>query len=629
LITSGLCIFAGYSLADLDLEQIIASDDRHREKSFFITSEKPDEIEADYFSRFGQVLPIGVKQFAEIVENVLKQQSSTPIGEEFHILRARPFSLPITRGTAPEVSDVARLVMDGEVNMSLLAREVIDGESAYCVPRQSISDWIVNAASTSNSLCVVKGGLGTGKTIGLFQAAITATKHGQRAFFLEPDTTLALKQIDSICRLQGEKVILVDNYSRCINVLKQISLRQPPRCRVVVAERSAIHDDYLGGELADIFKGWKFHEIDLERLTDLEAREFAKYLASYGLLGEFAGTSDRDLVKLITDDCRQQLSNVLLQVINAPVIRKKLDDAADFFSSGTELSKVGVLALVSKVLGLPTDSRTIIDLWGGHAVALSGLNRGADASILRVRNGVVEVLSSSFSEYILRDKIDPEVLMSVIERALRNAVEFESVNARCREFRSSITRISRIQQLFANEERFGYAIRIFEVGRNLAPLQRSPLFWLQYAICGYLLKKWTLAEQIFATAYGLAKGMEKFDTFQIDNHFARFQIERALDQYRDDPKLAEAELRVALQTILTQTSRTSNKHYPYRVASRLSAFVHEFWERLSDGARKEIVRVADVLSERVTKLDVSFREHADVLRCKRALKEIQQRAERS
>ncbi|MGB6474112.1 MAG: hypothetical protein WBF04_08515 [Candidatus Sulfotelmatobacter sp.] len=71
-------------------------------------------------------------------------------------------------------------------------------------------------------------------------------------------------------------------------------------------------------------------------------------------------------------------------------------------------------------------------------------------------------------------------------------------------------------------------MRVYESVKHLPHCSRSPLFWLQYAIAALVSQDFDRAKSYFDSAYSFADDMYAYDSFQIDNHYARFLIERAV-----------------------------------------------------------------------------------------------------
>ena len=147
----------------------------------------------------------------------------------------------------------------------------------------------------------------------------------------------------------------------------------------------------------------------------------------------------------------------------------------------------------------------------------------------------------------------------------------------------------------------------------------QPLFWLQYAIACLVIDEFERAEKYFETAYSLAGKREYWDAYQIDNHFARFLLMRAIHQ--GDASTAMAAFRQARKLIHNQLER-ERLHYPYRVASMYADFYDRFAHELPLGSKEEVKRAAQHICDRIEKLPPDRQEQRYVQDCWARLQKI-------
>ncbi len=107
--------------------------------------------------------------------------------------------------------------------------------------------------------------------------------------------------------------------------------------------------------------------------------------------------------------------------------------------------------------------------------------------------------------------------------------------------------------------------------------RKNPLFWLQYAIACTVFEEFDPADKYFDTAYALAETKE-FNAFQIDNHYARFLLMRAIRS--KDPANCMKSFRDARKLIFEQI-QTERLHYPFSVATNIAEFYDQFAAYLS------------------------------------------------
>jgi hypothetical protein len=145
---------------------------------------------------------------------------------------------------------------------------------------------------------------------------------------------------------------------------------------------------------------------------------------------------------------------------------------------------------------------------------------------------------------------------------------------------------------------------------------------LQYAIgclVGGDLKR---AKTYFDTAYSLADN-RNFDTFQIDNHFARYllvatsqsdlAVGRALELFRE------------ARAIINRQLQNERLHYPFRVAASYQDFVDQFGSRLNPEGCSEIAEAAEHVLERIAQLPEDRARHPAVRKCGDAMEYVIER----
>jgi hypothetical protein len=155
-------------------------------------------------------------------------------------------------------------------------------------------------------------------------------------------------------------------------------------------------------------------------------------------------------------------------------------------------------------------------------------------------------------------------------------------------------------------------MRVYEAVKHLPSCSRSPLFWLQYGIAALVSRDFDRAKSYFDNAYAFAGEMYAYDSFQIDNRYARFLIERVV--VRQDAGSAMAALREARGLLFPQLVN-ERRHYPYRAASLWGTFYATFRDVLSEAEKTEIRNAAAYVCKRIEGLPIERSSHRDVVEC--------------
>ena len=144
----------------------------------------------------------------------------------------------------------------------------------------------------------------------------------------------------------------------------------------------------------------------------------------------------------------------------------------------------------------------------------------------------------------------------------------------------SFTRLQNIFNLNENQKFKPIILNFFEEIKNTKYAHDNPFFWLQYAIARLSTRDYDISRRYFETAYSLAKNKADFDTFQIDNHYARQILENEV--YNGTDATCMEQFIKAHDIIVRNSSLNKNKHYPFRVASNYGKFYDRFFNGLKD-----------------------------------------------
>ena len=91
-------------------------------------------------------------------------------------------------------------------------------------------------------------------------------------------------------------------------------------------------------------------------------------------------------------------------------------------------------------------------------------------------------------------------------------------------------------------------------------LSKNLLFWVQRSICSMSAKQFDTAEQYLDTAYAVARRMPYFDTYQIDNHFAKLILTRCLEEGISPDCSRESQAQGLLDVLSSRNAMTYITH---------------------------------------------------------------------
>ncbi len=603
----------GYSLSDIDIARVLFSTDILRNKTFFVLGRSPVRALVRRAERVGQVMDLDTQQFAKLLAE--KHRKYTPRAaidrEPSSFTR---FRLPAD-SVRPRDADVLDLLLLGNVQPRF-TWESLQGRARYFL-RRSLVTRVVEAIEAGARTIVVHSALGNGKSLALEGLRFEALQKGYDVYSLANNLDDLASDID-VLRAKGMKaVLMVDNYSERFEPLRYLAGAAPDQTALVLAARTVIHDVVVD-ELEEIFPSG-IVELSADILSPEDIEWVRELLDEYGLWGKLAAKNVAAKRNLLQKDCNAEFHQILLMLLESPQIRKRLEDIQNALAQMAGYGRVVSTALILAVLGFEIDANFLSDIWGGEVLEDPNFRRNiAVRQLLNFETGRVVMRSAVVAGYLLKkiaNAADTAAVLTEIGRALDKRTD---TIPRYRGLLTRIMRFSTVQELLPESGKLAAVLKFYESVKDLNFCHTNPLFWLQYAIAMLTLGELPRAEKYFDTAYSHAKS-RGWNTFQIDNHYARFLLMKAI---------ASAEATNCMEyfrkarTIINEQIGRERRHYRYRVAKLYFPFYERFEHQIRPGEREEVVRAASYVLERIERLPGDRRRHPDVVECERGMQSI-------
>lgn len=232
--------------------------------------------------------------------------------------------------------------------------------------------------------------------------------------------------------------------------------------------------------------------------------------------------------------------------------------------------------------------------------------------------------SSIISQVLLQQIFDSTIVVDVMLSIFRNLSEHRH-NEKVRRILRSMMMFTNIQQALNKEDtNYKYNIlRYYENIKSLPSCDKNPHFWLQYAIVKLSEHDYAQAQIYFNVAYSFAKRIDNFDTYQIDNHYARFILENEIKLGTKETCM-EAFLH-AHSILMDPKHKIEVRYYPYRVAQNYYPFYERFYKLLNDHEQKIFIQsCCDILKRLKSYLrnTTTASERADVKKAEQNLTRI-------
>ena len=417
---------------------------------------------------------------------------------------------------------------------------------------------------------------------------------------------------------QGKKVFFVDNYIEWFDIFPTFAAHHSEDFVLVATARSA-SNDVLVDRLAKDLEVAEVFEIPGDELAAEDMEWIVDFFNEFGIWGSRATLSRHGKLRYLSETCRGEWNAILLKLLESPHIVEKLQVLFSSLKKNGVYREPIIRLLILTVLAYRPETSVLIDLCGDRILE-TGFRRDPVAQELMEFGGrSVGMRSSVTAEVLLRQVVDPNAAVTALIGLISRADKLPQASPYNRELFKNLVRFSNLQLVFAERDRGRASMRVYESVKHLSHCSRSPLFWLQYGIAALVSQDFDRAKSYFDNAYSFAEDMYAYDSYQIDNHYARFLLERAI--HIGDARSAMTAFRESRRLLFSQIGN-ERLHYPFRVAANWGPFYTAFRLALTEAERKEIRDAAAYVCERIDALPLDRSIHRSVTECRQAMRAI-------
>jgi hypothetical protein len=606
--------FVGYSISDLDIRRVIFEEKSLKDKAFFVIGKLPSPGTLSRARRFGAPLEYDSDKFLEQVtrkaSNYALPERASPTAYCLEKFKPVPTSLPL----------LDRFVFDvllfGHTRPEYVWKSLHGGQR-YVLDRKEAQEAVDRVDSGARAV-VLPSDLGNGKTLILEEVKCKAFEKGYDVFSLVKSGTTLNEEIEWALLESKKSLFLIDNYPDWMNAIRFYAGRATKSSSLILTARTSAHD-VLVDRLSELLHVGDMLEISVDELREEELVWLIGFMDEYGLWGEMAAWAQKQKLDYLSRVCRAQWQSILIKIFESPQILSRFESLFDDLRKKQNYYQVLLTILAFSVIGHVPSLSTLVDFCGRHILE-PGLKRDpAIREVIDFDKGEVRLRSSVAAEFILKHIADPNTTVEVVVGLARTADKLSAASSQFFELFKNITRFSSLQGLFPEKDRAKTIYRYYEAIKSLNNARVNPQFWLQYAIACLVFEDYARAEKYFEAAYSYAEQRESYDSYQIDNHYARFLLMRAINN--GDVSKCMPAFRNARKIIFGQMEN-ERLHYPYRVAATLGEFYDAFAPSLDMQQRAEIKRAAKFISDRIEKLPRERQNQRSVISCWHSMQRI-------
>lgn len=616
---SDLIVFIGFSLRyDLDIKKLLWEDDNTKKKCVFVMADGEKQQNVKKASRYGSVFPIGLDAFAHGIEKAIRLKPVTVTKIERPLLCFRTPSIQKTSVTKIPDGSITDLFLFGKVDELFLQKSSEYPDTLRYYINRSFVDTVLKQFENGTKDILVHGDLGNGKTLFIKGLIYSLLNAGYTVYEYNKFYASFSNEVEKVCA-DGDSntVIIVENYNANRKIIEAIQTFRTKQ-RLIVSERSVTNDMYYEWLRETVKRD--FYEIDVNRLDDDEVERCMSILDQFGLWRKYSTLRPDKKKELLKDQCKSSLKLILLDVINSTDIRKRIESDIKKISSDHDLYQAMVLMCVSNLLDWNISLDDISYALGNTIKGNSSFRRNeVIKEYIDFNHSELRVKSSILSEVILTHIMDVEIVRETLVKAFWN-FDKNFNDPEYRKFMVTILSYANLQRVFNKEEGDVFndnIVVLFEDIRNCRFCENNPHYWLQYAIAKLGEQKYDEAKLYFDNAYSFAKRRSGFDTYQIDNHYARYILENVIYTDADNDFFKAFTL---AHSILTEKSHLKEtKYYPFKVARSYLPFYEKFKSRMS---KKELMRFHQACQQIDTMIK-SYKSAIPLYRIKHEVKEAE------
>lgn len=556
--------FIGFSMSlnDIEISQLLFENSETKGKCFFIIKENPSSRERIKLKRFGQIEPIGTNKFWEEVKRI--QEVFSNLDNTYAIGWAlKPFELP-PQNAIINGNDVEDLLLK-----SLIKKDKITAPS-YIVQR-SEEPSIVNDILQGADVVILVSDIADGKSVLAHRIMARLIQEGIPVFSLYTLNELLPKELDIIASKGHHAVVYIDNFIDYYDELSGLIKTKSDNITFLLTARR-LPFDFFRHRINNDFGKLNLITKNCSQLDDESLIQISRLLDSIAGWGDKQGYLLGQKVGFLAGrNCHSKMSAILLALYENPEIGKKILAPYRTLANNKDLQKLILSIFSLTMIGARTNQISDI-IYGVFGCQL--LSYAPEDIRYYIDPSSAELVGScnSIASFILRNehpKVIVDVLCSLV-RYLNNSTKYKKIH-------ESLMTFGKIQNIFSEQNRFtalsDYYSQIQIVHSD------NPLFWLQFAICKNAQKEFGAAKQYFDAAYSLANKTAGFNTFQLDNAYASFLLDRgctlsadeAINDFFKAHENVEKELR---------NNDEQYKHYPYRTAKRYLKFYQKHFKHL-------------------------------------------------
>jgi hypothetical protein len=606
--------FLGYSLFDLDIKRIISESDIIKEKCFFYLGDSPADSTLRRVKKFGTAIKEDVKSFIDKKNDV----------EKDHIPRNSkniPYYSIEEYSPKPSTNKITDksfidLLLFGKRSNDYIVESLGTGKK-FLMERSKVQ-FTLQKLEEGSRFFVISSDLGNGKSMFLENLRYRASELGYRVYDVIERNENILAELEHLSTNEEKTVLIIEEYQNWIDEIATFCLSANQNASIIVTARNAVNDVMLD-ELNIATGADEIIEINVDVLDDSELEWIINTLNEYGLWGTKAGMKKFEKFRYLERECKRQIHSILLKLFESPKIADKLNEIELRLKTKGENYQQLLSVFILSILNHGATADILTDIWGANIISNPSFRKDPIVNELISFNYYAALVRSPVAaQYLIQNTIDVGTMTKVMAQTVEKIDAGSKISPRYKDIFKSLTRFSSVQSLFPEKGKRAAIVDYYDSIKNLDSCKRNPLFWLQYAIACLVVGETRQSGIFFETSYSIAHD-KGWNTFQIDNHYARYLMVKATQEL-DYPEVMDS-FRKA-RNIINRQIQDDRRHYPYRVASNYQSFIDRFGTKMKTGEVNELKKASENVLDKIISLPDNRKNHRYVRDCKISLEYV-------
>ncbi len=270
-------VFVGYSIADMEIRRLLFDAVYLKEKTKFITQTNPSTKSHHRLSRYGEVFPVGVEAFAELVEQRRPNEPDVKV-DYFAAIE----KLSLKRDSEYGDVDIRDFLLRGKADFDYHASALTSPGSVYSIRRHQIQPAI--SMLGKRPVVLIHSTVANGKTVLAQQIASQLVIESREVYVLIDEEGDYEGDAERLAKKSGGTVYLViDSCEKSIDAVRYFFETLGDRCRFILTERPHRFRRVLG-----LLESWgiEAHILNADYLQEQEIQQLSSVLTHAGLWEE-------------------------------------------------------------------------------------------------------------------------------------------------------------------------------------------------------------------------------------------------------------------------------------------------------------------------------------------------------